>query len=111
MLMYNFKAVLISRLSTYRLLENYQLKIPKSNPFFTPSHNDIRIILFSVRQNIQYSLRGRRNLNEKSYNYSVTYESPLARLRKSWNQFSLSNTVSVPISQFKSLVKAYCYAI
>ena len=65
--------------------------------------------LFSYRNDIQYSLRGRRKLIEKSYNYNATYESPVARLRKYWNDFSFNNDIQVRISQFKSLAKLYCF--
>ena len=64
---------------------------------------------FMYRDNPQYCWRRYHQLIEKFYNLNTSYNSPLARLRKSWNLVSLTNCASVPISKFKSLAKTFCY--
>ena len=65
--------------------------------------------LFWYHNAIQYSLRDRRKLIDQSHNFKVTYESPVARLRKYWNVFSRINATQITILQFKSAAKIYCF--
>ena len=69
--------------------------------------NNFLVSQLFTRRVIHYGTRRPRLLKEKRYASSYGWNSPVARLTKSWNLLATSYGTSIPLKEFKELVSDY----